>query len=94
MRRAAKRDRVEVEIVRLLRASGFSVEFLSGDGVPDLLCGRGGLTVLIEVKTGNKKLRPSQVEWHDGWRGARPHILRSVDDAEAFVKGWPSLAKI
>ena len=50
-RRAARRDSNEVEIVRALIAAGASVTHLSGvDGLPDLLVGYQGRTVLLEVK--------------------------------------------
>lgn len=86
MRRAARRDEVEAEIVEVLRAAGCSVTFLNGKDVPDLLVGLRGQTIVAEVKTGKKALRPGQAEWHAAWRGSKPVILRSVDDALALVK--------
>jgi Holliday junction resolvase len=87
-RHPAKRDRVEDEIVRRLRAAGFSVQPLIGDGVPDLLIARNGREALIEVKSGNKPLRPSQVEWHANWRGPKPLIVRSVEEAHDLIQTW------
>lgn len=51
-RRAARRDRNEVEIVAALTAAGASVTYLSSPGVPDLLVGYQGRTLLLEVKVG------------------------------------------
>jgi hypothetical protein len=86
VRRAAKRDLIEQEIVALLRVNGWSVQPLSLKDGPDLLVGKCGRCWLVEVKTGNKRLRPGQVEWHADWRGSKVRVLRSVADAEAFVR--------
>lgn len=80
MRRAAKRDASEKAIVDALRACGWSVEYLSLPDGPDLLIGRNKRTHLAEVKTGKKKLRQGQAQWHAAWRGAPVCILRDVYD--------------
>ena len=74
--RAARVDANQAEIVAALRQVGCSVQPLHmvGKGCPDLLVGRSGLNVLIEVKDGSKppserKLTPDQCIWHDNWRG-------------------------
>jgi hypothetical protein len=90
MRRAAKRDRVETEIVKALRHAGFSVEYLSGTDIPDLLLGKNRVCALAEVKTGNKPLRQGQAQWHRDWQGFPPFILRSLEDAVALIQGWPA----
>jgi hypothetical protein len=81
LRRAAKRDAVEAEIVDTLRACGWSIHYMSARNAPDLLAGKHGLNLLIEVKSGTKKLRPGQADWHRDWRGGTPYVLRSVADA-------------
>lgn len=86
MRRAARRDEVEAEIVEVLRAAGCSVTFLNGRDCPDLLVGIRGQNLLVENKTGKAKLRPGQERFRSTWRGAPVVILRSVDDALALVK--------
>lgn len=95
MRRAAKIDRTQPEIVAALRSVGATVQSLAavGSGVPDLLVGFRGQTLLIECKDG--KLPPSgqalthdQWEWHSAWRGAPVWVIRSADDAvEALTSG-------
>ena len=61
MRRAAKRDWTEPEIVRALEAIGVTVARVSSPGVPDLLCWRRDTGYrLIEVKTPRGKLTPDQ----------------------------------
>ena len=54
--RAAKVDKNQTEIVEAFRKLGFSVQHLHtvGGGVPDLLVGRGGINLLVEVKDGGK----------------------------------------
>ena len=87
MRRKAKIDDNQTEIVKGLRAVGCSVESLAavGKGCPDLLVGFRGVNYLIEVKDGSKppskrKLTPDQVKWHDSWRG-KVHTVTSLDGA-------------
>ena len=88
MRRAAKIDRNQPEIVAALIAAGCSVHSLAavGSGMPDLLVGRQGANFLLEVKDSAKppsarKLTPDQVEWHAAYRG-RVTVVHSI--AEAF----------
>lgn len=93
MRRAARTDRNQAEIVEALRKLGASVEVLSGrgDGVPDLLVGHEGRNLLVEVKDGLAKpsartLTSRQVEWHRQWTG-QAAIVASVEEAIALVFG-------
>lgn len=95
MRRAAKTDRNQAEIVNALRRMGATVEPLHavGKGCPDLLVGFRGRNVLLEVKDGLKppserKLTVDQVEWHGGWKGQVAVVL-DADAAMAIVQGLP-----
>lgn len=88
MRRAAKTDRNQPEIVEALRKAGASVTLLHavGDGCPDLLVGYRHHTILMEVKDGKKSpsernLTPDQQEWHAGWRGGVLVIACDVEGA-------------
>lgn len=87
MRRAAKVDANQAEIVAALRKAGASVQHLHavGAGCPDLLVGFRGRNLLVEVKDGNKspsarKLTPDQVAWHDAWRG-QVAVVKDVTEA-------------
>jgi Holliday junction resolvase len=87
MRRAAKVDANQPEIVQALRDAGWSVAVMSavGQGFPDLVIGRDGVNVLVEVKDGSKppsaqKLTPDQVEFHAAWNG-RIEVVNSVESA-------------
>jgi len=70
VRRAAKRDQNEPEIVSALEAAGCDV--LRATDV-DLIVGRGGRTFLIEVKKPKRatesRIRPIQRTLRDTWRG-------------------------
>lgn len=100
--RARRRDANEPAIVAALRDVGCSVQHLDqGDGVPDLLVGRHGRTLLIEVKNpeaagytipggvrrkGRGTLRPDQVTWFEAWRSSPVIEVVSVEEAIAAVE--------
>jgi hypothetical protein len=76
VRRAAKSDTAQLEIVRKLRSCGVTVDpriSRVGQGVPDLLCGFRGRNILLEVKTGardcDRKLTQDEQDWHASWAG-------------------------
>lgn len=88
MRRAAKVDANQAEIVAALRGIGATVQPLHsvGAGCPDILCGFRGRNILLEIKDGNKppsarKLTADQVDWHGGWKGQ----VAVVEDADAAL---------
>lgn len=84
MRRAAKRDANERDIVDALRAVGASVEIVSGRGLPDLLVGWRGENLLMEIKGARGKLTKDQELWHVDWRG-QVVIVRSVEEALSLI---------
>lgn len=93
MRRAAKIDDNQNEIVDGLRKLGCSVAITSGvgSGFPDLIVGRLGVNILIEVKDGGKSpsrqaLTLDQVKWHDEWRGQKS-VCNSLDAAIDVIFG-------
>ena len=93
MRRAAKVDANQKQIVEALRRVGCSVTHLHavGSGCPDLLVGFRGKNILIEVKDGKKppskqKLTPDQIVWHSEWNG-QVAVVNCVDDAIQAVIG-------
>lgn len=88
MRRAAKVDDNQEEIVKALRAVGATVQTLAavGKGVPDLLVGYQGKTILVEVKDGKKspserRLTEDQLKWHGAWNGGPLAIVTDVEGA-------------
>lgn len=91
MRRAAKVDRNQAEIVAAFRKAGASVQPLHGvgQGCPDLAVGFRGVNYMVEVKDGEKppsarKLTPDQVEWHDAWRG-QVCVVNDIAEALALL---------
>lgn len=91
MRRAAKTDANQTEIVKALRQAGAVVQSLAavGCGCPDLLVGFRGKNWLLEIKDGNKPpsaqaLTPHQVEWHRVWQG-HVVVVNSVESAIAAI---------
>lgn len=92
MRRAAKTDANQAEIVATLRKAGCGVLDLSGvgNGCPDLLVHEPTWPHrlhLLEVKNlggrGNK-LTPDQEKFHGDWRGAI-RVVTTVDEALTAV---------
>ena len=92
MRRAAKIDSNQDQVVSALRAAGAKVQSLAaiGQGVPDLLCQYKGTFYLIEVKDGRKapsqrRLTDDQVKWHEEWKSAFLGVVESPDEALKFI---------
>jgi Holliday junction resolvase len=86
--RAAKIDANQEQVVDALRAVGATVQTLAtvGKGVPDLLVGYQGKTLLLEVKDGRKppsarKLSEDQLKWHGAWRGGPLAVVDGPDAA-------------
>lgn len=91
MRRAARVDSNQKEIVQQLRKLGATVQPLHtiGKGCPDLLVGYRGKNYLFEVKDGiktasQKKLTDDELVWHNGWVG-KVHVIESLDDAIKII---------
>jgi hypothetical protein len=91
MRRAARVDANQAEIVKALRRVGATVQPLHtvGDGCPDLLVGYRGTNHLLELKDGSKppsarQLTDDQKRWHNHWRGIA-HVVTSINDALCVI---------
>lgn len=91
MRRAARVDENQKEVVDGLRGIGCSVISLAavGRGCPDLLVGYRARCFLLEVKDGSKpqsqrKLTPDQREFFEGWRG-QCRVVETVEEAIRVV---------
>ena len=91
MRRAAKVDLSQAEIVAALRSVGASVWVI---GLPcDLLVGVAGTTVIVECKSliGKKNPKPAdytklQTKFMASWNGGPVSTLTDVDGALRLVK--------
>ena len=88
MRRAARVDWNQAQIVLALRKAGAFVQHLHtvGSGCPDLLVSWRGQVLLMEVKDGRlppsaRKLTPDEQAWHDAWTGPPVYLITCVADA-------------
>jgi hypothetical protein len=87
-------------IVRAFEQAGATVVSLHtlGKGVPDLLVGYADRDQLVEIKLPLRKasaagaiqhpktrLNNRQVGWHNNWRGTRPRIIRTPEEAENLL---------
>jgi hypothetical protein len=91
MRRAAKVDENQSDIVNGLMLFGAKVQLLHavGQGCPDILVGFNGKNFLIEIKNpdkpkGDQKLTPDQVKWHKFWTGQKA-IAHTLDEALQII---------
>jgi len=91
MRRRARVDRNQAEIVKALRAVGCSVQQLHtiGKGCPDILVGVRGRNLLMEIKDGSlppsaRLLTPFELLWQQTW-GGQVVTVQSVDEALTAV---------
>ena len=72
MRRAARVDVNQNAIVKELRNLGYSVAITSqlGSGFPDIVVGKGGVNLLVELKaTVKDKLTTHEKDFQDKWQG-------------------------
>ena len=90
--RAAKIDANQEAVVTALRAAGATVQSLAGvgKGVPDLLVGYKGQTLLMEIKDGFKApsarlLTEDQLRWHHNWKGGALAVVDSPDGALRMI---------
>ena len=91
MRIKARVDANQVAVVKALRGIGASVRPLAqlGDGIPDLLVGRRGINLLLEVKDGTskpseRKLTPAEQTFANTWAG-QVRVVESVREAVDYV---------
>lgn len=92
MRRNAKADDNQPQIVKAFRQLGYSVAHTHtiGKGFADIVIGRDGVNTLVEIKDGSKvksqrQLTNDEKEFHEAWRGTVV-IIESVEDVIEFSK--------
>jgi hypothetical protein len=91
MRRAARRDDNEKEIIAAMRAEGAYVKQINDEGLFDLLVSYRGETLMVEVKDGAKppsarRLTDAEQKFHDEWPGSDLYIVNSVEEAIALLR--------
>lgn len=90
MRRAARRDDNEREIIDALRAAGAYVKQINDDGTFDLLVWFNNKCLLLEVKDGKKppsarRLTEAEQKFHDEYPGNNLFIVNSVAEALSML---------
>ena len=89
---ARRIDANQNDIVVALRACGAVVRVVTqGDGIPDLLVGYRGYTLLLEVKDGSKPpsartLTEAEQKFFDDWKGGMLAIVNNADEALDILK--------
>jgi hypothetical protein len=96
MRRAARRDHGEQDIIKAMRAEGAYVKVINDEGLFDLLVaytGPSGFqhTLLLEVKDGAKppsarRLTPAEQKFHDEWPLSNLFIIIDPEHAVALLR--------
>ena len=94
MRRAARVDRTQAEIIAALRKVGASVQPLHtlGSGCPDLLVGYRHVNYLMEIKDGElppskRRLTADESTWMQTWNGQYA-VAGSVREALRIIGVW------
>ena len=83
MRRAARADTNQPDIVKALRRGGATIwhTHTIGRGGPDIVIGYCGVNVLAEIKRDEREpLTPAEFKFHAAWRG---QIVRLTNECEA-----------
>ena len=85
--RARRTDANHKQIVAAFRKMGCTVLDLSrvGQGCPDILVGKHGVNVLVEIKDGDKppsarRLTDDESKFHESWKG-RVVTVFDVEDS-------------
>lgn len=92
MRYANRIDANQGRIVEALRGAGAFVRIVTqGDGIPDLLVAYRGVTILMEVKDGDKppsarKLTDAEQKFFNEWDGGMLVVVNSVQEALETLK--------
>jgi len=86
----AKADRNQPQVVKALRAAGWAVRHTHtiGQGWPDLVVAKQGVTAVVEIKMPGEKLTDAEVEFFETWPGAKMIVYDeqdAVDKAGALL---------
>lgn len=91
MRRRAKVDDNQKDIVKQLRKLGYCVSHthMIGEGFPDIIVGARQRNFLFEIKDGSKpksrrKLTEDEVNFHSAWCG-QIDVIESIEDAIKII---------
>lgn len=103
MRYRGRVDENQTNIIQKFRGAGYSVAVTSnlGSGFPDLVVGKYGINLLIEIKDGDKppskrKLTEDEERWHQAWRGTVLIVETEehIEEIDQWLKDtFPNLAQ-
>lgn len=96
-----RRDANEPEIIEVFELWGATVSRIRGTLLgrkrdrkpPDLLVGYLGVNRVVEVKMPGEKLSDGQESWCASWRGDRPYVVTTVEQARDLMLAWRAEAK-
>ena len=91
MIRKRRRDANHTAVVAAYLGAGCSVcdLALAGEGKPDLVVGIDGrVNDLVEIKNpaGRNRVEANQQQFATDWRGRKPLVVRTPDEARAHVR--------
>lgn len=93
---AKRTDRNQADIVRDLRALGYSAypTHELGRGFPDIAVGFRGRNFLFEIKDpdqppSKRRLTDDEQEWHESWQG-QVDVIHSADEAVRVIEAEES----
>ena len=81
---AARADSNRAEIVQVFRDAGWSVYDVRRP--VDLMIGKGGVTILVEIKRGKGKHTKAQTDFMANWKGGAVITIRDVEGATTVAR--------
>ena len=92
----SQKDSNHGELTQAYEQQGCSVADTSamGEGFPDAVVGAAGVTDLVEFKTPDGELKPSQETFMRTWRGSIVWVVRTVQDVDYHVASMRKRARL
>lgn len=91
----SRKDANHAELAGYYVQMGCSCEDTShiGYGFPDAIVGCAGITDLVEFKSADGELEPSQIAFEGRWRGSPIWLIRKQTDVITHVQSMRSRAR-
>lgn len=89
-------DLTHAEVINGLLQVGMTAKSIAsvGGGVPDVIAGWRGVTVLLEVKSGNNKLNAQEEEFAAKWAGSYAVVYNAEEAIKAVEKHAKECGKL
>jgi hypothetical protein len=97
MRRNARVDRNQTEIVEFIRNYGGSVLITSQlKNCFDILVGYNGFNIIVEIKDGlltpsKRKLTDGEEKFRETWKGGKYYIVNNLLEIENILKSYDKI---